>query len=130
MRPGAGAPKRLTGADIDGSVCGWSRDGKWIYLARPINGLIGANRIWKVSPEGAAPVPVTPGPGDGPAIESADGRFLFYLQDTSPTATLWRMRLPAGKPEKVLDAVFGLNFAVTDAVCSSSRAQTRLRSSF
>ena len=114
-RPGAGAPKRLTGADIDGTVCGWSRDGKWIYLARPINGPIGANRIWKVSPEGGAPVPVTPGPGDGPAIESADGRFLFYLQDSNAAATLWRMRLPAGEPEKILDAVFGLNFAVTDA---------------
>ena len=115
VRPGAGAPKRLTGADIEGTVCGWSRDGKWIYLARPINGLIGAKRIWKISPEGAAPVPVTPGPGDGRAIESADGRFLFYVQDSNAAAALWRMRLPAGEPEKILDAVFGLNFAVADA---------------
>jgi serine/threonine protein kinase len=114
VRPGAGAPKRLTGAGIDGLVCGWSRDGKWIYLSRPINGLTGASRIWKVSPNGGAPMPVTQSTGDGRAIESPDGRFLFYLLDSNPTAPLWRMRLPAGEPEKILDAVFGLNFAVTD----------------
>jgi hypothetical protein len=39
------------------------------------------------------------------------------------------MRLPAGEPEKILDAVFGLNFAVTDAgvffIASASQASVQ-----
>ncbi|HWR49690.1 MAG TPA: protein kinase [Bryobacteraceae bacterium] len=130
VSPGGGAPKRLTGTEIDAGVAGWSRDGKWIYLtSRPINGPIGANRIWKVSPDGGAPVPVTQGPGDGRAIESPDGRFLFFLQNHDPIGTLWRMRLPSGEPEEILDAVYGLNFAVTDTgvffIASASQASIR-----
>ena len=30
-------------------------------------------------------------------------------------ASLWRMLLPSGEPEKVLDSVYGLNFDVTNS---------------
>jgi len=109
-RAEGGAPKRLTSSDTDAGICGWSRDGKWIYYSSgPLNDI----RLWKIPREGGASVPVTRGRGAGRAIESADGRFLYYLQSEEPVSSLWRMPLPSGEPEKVLDSVYGFNFAVT-----------------
>ncbi len=44
VRPGGGAPKRLSGAEIDAGVAGWSRDGKWIYcsMAPPAARVVGS----------------------------------------------------------------------------------------
>jgi eukaryotic-like serine/threonine-protein kinase len=108
-----GAPKRLTGADIDAGLCGWSRDGKWVYYS---TGPLSENRVWKISRDGGAPAPVSDRLGRGMRfIESADGRAVFYeVADDTDAASLWRMPLPSGKPEKVLGSVYCLNFAVTD----------------
>ena len=109
-RAEGGAPKRLTRSDTDAGICGWSRDGQWIYYSSgPLNDI----RLWKIPREGGASVPVSRGRGAGRAIESADGRFLYYLQSEDPVSSLWRMPLPSGEPEKVLDSVYGFNFAVT-----------------
>ncbi|MEP6539423.1 MAG: protein kinase [Bryobacteraceae bacterium] len=115
VSPSGGASKRLTGAEIEAAPAGWSRDHKWLYISsRPAGNRITERRIWKISPDGRALVPVTRGPGLGRAIESPDARFLYYLQDDESIGSLWRMPLPSGEPEKILDAVFGLNFDITD----------------
>jgi Tol biopolymer transport system component len=114
IRATGGAPKRLTGADIDAGVNGWSRDGKWVYYS---TGLASESRIWRISAEGGTPEPVRSGLGRGRRfLESADGRAVFYeAADAGDTGSLWRMPLPSGKPEKVLESVYCLNYAVTDA---------------
>jgi hypothetical protein len=100
--------------DSEAAPAGWSRNGKWIYLDRgPADSRATEHRIWKITPDGSAVVPVTKGPALGRALESPDGRFLYYLRDSNTVAGLWRMRLPSGEPEKILDSVFGQNFAVT-----------------
>jgi Tol biopolymer transport system component len=110
VRSSGGAPRQLTTAHLDVAVSGWSRDGNWIYLssASPTGSL------QKISPAGGKPVMVTP-VGQGRAIESPDGRFLYLLKNADPVGTLWRMPLPSGEPEKILDSVYGFNFAITDA---------------
>lgn len=110
---GGGAPRRLV-TDSEAAPAGWSRNGKWIYLdSGPADSRATEHRIWKITPDGSAVVPVTKGPALGRALESPDGRFLYYLRDSNTVAGLWRMRLPSGEPEKILDSVFGQNFAVT-----------------
>jgi len=115
VSPSGGAARRLTGPEIEAAPAGWSRDGKWLYLSsQPAGNRITERRIWKISPDGRALAPVTRGPGLGRAIESPNARFLYYLQDDESIGSLWRMPLPSGQPEKILDAVFGLNFDITD----------------
>jgi hypothetical protein len=46
-------------------------------------------------------------------FESPDGRFLYYQRDSDETGGLWRMALPSGEAEKIIDSVFGLNVDVT-----------------
>jgi hypothetical protein len=114
MRASGGTPKRLTAENIDAGLCGWSRDGKWVYYW---SGSVTESRVWKISADGGAPVLVQSGRGRVRRFaESADGRSIFYeVADDGDTGEVWRIPLPSGKPEKVLDSVYCLSYAVTDA---------------
>lgn len=115
IRASGGAPRRLTGAGIDTSGGSWSRDGKWIYY---LSGSRSDERIWKILADAPNSPPVMVGRGGGPVTESADGRYLYYLDDggdEGEARELWRMPLPSGKPEKLLPSVCYNNYAVTDA---------------
>jgi len=94
-------PVRLTQSPSHDTAPSWSRDGTWVYFA--------SNRedgfqVWKMKPEpGAAPVRVTRGGGYA-ALESADGKTLFYVRPDA-TYSLWRMPAEGGEETPVLPAL-------------------------
>lgn len=51
--------KRLTYADTNEVLDGWSRDGKWIYFSSPVNDVARQNDIFRVSAEGGTPLEVS-----------------------------------------------------------------------
>lgn len=57
-------------------------------------------QLWKVSFKGGAPVQVTRNDGVY-AIESRDGRFLYYPKLAQPG--IWKMPLKGGEETRVLD---------------------------
>ncbi len=63
--------------DTNNGAANWSRDGKWIYFYSGHDG--GAYQIWKMPFAGGSPVRVTTN-GGVYAIESEDGRFLYYAK--------------------------------------------------
>lgn len=93
-----GRPRLLpTFPKSDNGAPNWSRDGKWIYFySTDEKGLF---QLWKIPFAGGVPVRVTRNGGIY-AIESEDGRFLYY---TKYLAGIWRIPLTGGKEEIVLD---------------------------
>jgi len=90
----------LPGAD--NGAPNWSRDGQWIYFySKHETGLF---QLWKVPFKGGSPVPVTRN-GGVYAIESDDGRFLYYSKLEQPG--VWRMPLIGGEETQVLDQPAG-----------------------
>ena len=55
------------------------------------------------------PKPLFPSGGDH-AVESPDGRFLYYLNKGG----LWKVPLEGGEETRVLESVFNDNFAIVD----------------
>jgi Tol biopolymer transport system component/DNA-binding winged helix-turn-helix (wHTH) protein len=89
----------------------WSRDGQWIYFYSDHDGR--PFQLWKVPFKGGPPVRVTKNGGIY-AIESDDGRFLYYSKFTQPG--IWKMPLNGGEEILVLDQPAGLhwyNWALT-----------------
>jgi Tol biopolymer transport system component len=107
--------RRLTSEPSIDGIPSWSADGRWIYFASTRAGVI--PDIWRVSPKGGAAVRVTRN-GRFEPQESADGRYLFYL-DRNPggllegTARLLRAPLAGGAEEVVLEHVRPFLWAVT-----------------
>jgi Tol biopolymer transport system component/DNA-binding winged helix-turn-helix (wHTH) protein len=102
-----GMPRLLPtvpGADNGGPS--WSRDGKWIYFYSVRGGA--PFQLWKVPLTGGPPVQITRNGGVF-AVESTDGRFLYYSKFESPG--IWKMPLSGGVEERVLDrAVWGFEW--------------------
>ena len=76
----------------------WSRDGRWIYF--------GSNRdrewqVWKSSKEGGQAVQVTRVKGAREAVESLDGKFLYYAKLKIPG--IWKIPVQGGEETKVLE---------------------------
>jgi dipeptidyl aminopeptidase/acylaminoacyl peptidase len=96
-----GLPERLTTTPTDERLPRYSRDGRWIYFTKLTNG---AEQTWKVSRSGGPPVQVTTH-GGADANESPDGRFLFLTKGSFSAGRLgiWRMSLPDGEPEKLVE---------------------------
>lgn len=105
-----GKLQRLTQDSADDKGPSYSRDGQWIYFS---SNRSGERQIWKVSAEGGAAVQVTRRGGILPA-ESVDGKFLYYLKDTTGHyfSSLWRMPLDGGEETQVLDTVYGNDYAL------------------
>jgi Tol biopolymer transport system component len=99
-----GTPRRFT---PDGWTTGggsWSRDGKWLYFGAK-------GKVWKAPASGGDPIEVAHG-GDTLPVESADGRFVYYLSRDEWLAPLLRSPTTGGEASQVLPAVFSLNFAL------------------
>jgi len=90
----------LPGADNGGPS--WSRDGKWIYFYSDWGGE--PFQLWKVPVQGGSPVQITRNGGVFGA-ESSDGRYLYFCK--TDARGIWKMSLPDGKEERVLDQAGG-----------------------
>jgi Tol biopolymer transport system component len=84
---GGGPPRRLTQNPGDDNVPSWSRDGRWVYFNSERNG---TRDIWRVPAEGGNEEQVTRGGSGLGALESMDGRTLFFRRryGRSPVAAL------------------------------------------
>lgn len=82
----------------DNLVPSWSRDGQWIYFTSKERGT--PFQLWKVPITGGPPVQITK-TGGLAAVESADGRFLYYVK--YELGGIWRMPLSGGDEVCVFD---------------------------
>jgi Tol biopolymer transport system component/DNA-binding winged helix-turn-helix (wHTH) protein len=98
-----GQPKRL-GSEAPES---WSRDGKWVYFHR-------GDEIWKRPALGGGRMIQITRTGGAQAVESSDGRLLYYLKENEEFTTLWKVPVEGGQETQVLESVCCQNFAVVD----------------
>jgi dipeptidyl aminopeptidase/acylaminoacyl peptidase len=112
-----GQPRRLTTEPSIDGVPSWSADGQWIYFASTRAGVV--PDVWRLSTNGGAATRLTRTGGFEPR-ESADGRYLFYL-DRAPAgvavngvARLMRVPVAGGEEEMVLDRVRPFLWAITE----------------
>jgi Tol biopolymer transport system component/DNA-binding winged helix-turn-helix (wHTH) protein len=106
LEVGGGMPRllpTLPGADNGGPS--WSRDGKWIYFYSVRGGA--PFQLWKVPLKGGPPVQITRNGGLF-AVESADGRFLYYSKFEA--FGIWKIPLSGGVEEPVLDRAGGFEW--------------------
>jgi Tol biopolymer transport system component/DNA-binding winged helix-turn-helix (wHTH) protein len=82
----------------DNGAPSWSRDGQWIYFYSDHEK--GPFQLWKVPLQGGTPVQVTRN-GGVYAMESNDGRFLYYAKYEEPG--IWRMPLAGGEEVRILE---------------------------
>jgi sugar lactone lactonase YvrE len=91
----------------------FSRDGKSIYFS---SNRRGKDDAYRVALTGGDPQRMTDGDG-GPALESADGAFVYFLQSGGDPGigcrSLFELRTSEGRARKVADAVCNRGFAVT-----------------
>lgn len=104
---GGGRPRNLATKVVNGLFPNFSRDGRWIYFCDA------KSRVWKIPVSGGAAVPVTKDKGSL-AIESHDGRDLYYAEGAERPSSLWRMPVAGGTPEKILDGVLFATFDVIE----------------
>jgi Tol biopolymer transport system component/DNA-binding winged helix-turn-helix (wHTH) protein len=97
-----GQPKRL-GSETPQS---WSRDGKWVYFHK-------GNEVWKRPVAGGTGIQITRS-GGAQALESPDGRLLYYLKEDEEFTSLWKVPVEGGQETQVLESVCCQNFAVVD----------------
>lgn len=99
----SGQPRLVaTFPGADNGAPNWSRDGQWIYFYSAHES--GPFQLWKAPVKGGSAVRVTKN-GGVYAIESDDGRFLYYAKFEQPG--LWKMPLEGGEETQVLDQPLG-----------------------
>jgi len=104
-----GRPKRLSPEEVPRT---FSRDGQWVYFKSARSG---SPQIWKSPVNGGDPIQVTRHGADEWAVESTDGRFLYYLNPSGwPESSLWRIPVQGGQETRVLKSLFCSNFAIAD----------------
>jgi len=108
MRASGGKPVRLTTDPAEDDVPSWSRDGNWIYFASKRTGQYEG---WKVPAAGGEAVRITRN-GGGPAVESPDGKSIYYIKGDYYSGSLWRMPLNGGGETQVLPSVNLRTFAL------------------
>jgi Tol biopolymer transport system component/DNA-binding winged helix-turn-helix (wHTH) protein len=107
-----GKPRNLTAHFGDGGFPSFSRDGEWIYFA---SARTGKPMIYKLPATGGDVVQVSHSSGLL-AIESFDGAYLFYVEDTTADrpGPLVRLSLKGGEVIKLQENVVSRSFAVID----------------
>jgi Tol biopolymer transport system component/DNA-binding winged helix-turn-helix (wHTH) protein len=92
-----GTPHMLaTFAGSNNGAPNWSRDGKWLYFYSGHDS--GAYQLWKIPFTGGPPVRMTTD-GGVYAIESEDGRFLYYAKYTG--CGVWKRTLETGEESRL-----------------------------
>jgi Tol biopolymer transport system component len=88
--------RKLTTGTTNDVAPAWSHDGKWIYFeSEREDGL----QIWRV-PAGGGPATRLTKNGGAMALESADGKLLFYSNNAAPG--LWVLRFEGAPPYQIL----------------------------
>jgi Tol biopolymer transport system component/DNA-binding winged helix-turn-helix (wHTH) protein len=88
-----GKPKRVPESlskDGDGT---WSHDGKWFYVSSKRSG---ESQLWKIPLDGGAAMQLTRRGCAGHAVESPDGRFVYYLRSAEYQGSTELWRVPSG----------------------------------
>lgn len=88
----------------------WSRDGRWIYYSSKRSGDL---QIWKIPAAGGEPVPVTKNGNVREAIESPDGKHLYYVK-ASTVPGIWRVPVDGGDEVQVIDRGWPGRWALID----------------
>jgi Tol biopolymer transport system component len=106
-------PVRLTPSPRHETAPSWSRDGAWIYF--------GSNReddmqVWKMRPEPGAPALRVTRDGGYAALESADGKALFYSR-AGPEWTLRKVPTEGGEETEVLPHI--VNWGAFDVTATA-----------
>ena len=105
-----GRPQLLAIEDMQN----WSRDGKWIYFGSSRSGDSQLwKRPWPLAEHASQPVQVTKKGFTDLAIESPDGKFVYYLKRIDKyESSLWRLPVEGGEETQVLGSIVYDNFAV------------------
>lgn len=97
-----GQPQRLTVEPVDEFVPSWSHDGKWIYFSRQRQGeSLGRYNIWRVPAAGGQAEQVTKEQSHH-ALESPDGKVLYYRRTPMSFSPLYAMPLAGGPEVEIL----------------------------
>ncbi len=95
-----GTARPLSKTPQDELAPSWSHDGTWIYFASQDSGTW---EVWRTRADGSGPREQVTRNGGRVALEDAEGAWLYYTKPQQPG--LWRMALPDGAEEQVLDAL-------------------------
>jgi Tol biopolymer transport system component len=88
-----GAARAVATDGVEASVPAWSRDGRWLFFG-------GIDQIFKVRPEGGAPIQITRQGGFAPEA-SPDGRRVYYGVYASGDSVLWSASVEGGDERPV-----------------------------
>jgi Tol biopolymer transport system component len=107
-----GKPKRLPLDDFED----WSRDGKWLYFGSQRDG---NRQLWKMpwssNLQEEKAIQITKKGFAREAIESPDGKFVYYLKNpTGESYALWRVPVNGGEETQVLKSILNNNFTVAN----------------
>jgi eukaryotic-like serine/threonine-protein kinase len=108
-----GKPRNVTVAPTGDAFPGFSSDGNWIYFTSNRGGGERTS-IWKMPSSGGPAVQIAQGLGTL-SQTSADGAYVYYLDNWNRSGALWRVAAAGGPATKVLDGVLSSNFALTKA---------------
>jgi Tol biopolymer transport system component len=118
-----GAQREIAAGGTSNMLPSWSRDGRWIYFG---SNRTGRNEVWKVPAEGGEARQVTRHGGFA-ALESRDGRSLYFTRSEASDTGLFGMRLPDGEESQVLPSVVFHNFdVVSDGIYFASAEAQQL----
>ena len=92
-------PRRLSDGSLNCAAPSWSRDGQWIYLASDRGG---SWQVWKMPAAGGDSLQVTSN-GGYEAMESPDGRFVYYNKYGFSTEGIFRIPVEGGQETRVFD---------------------------
>jgi serine/threonine protein kinase len=96
-------PVKITNNSATDHSPRYSRDGRWLYFN---SNRSGSWQIWKIPMQGGRATQVTEN-GGYIVYESYDGMWVYYRK--YDTQGVWRMALPKGEEEVVLNYKIGLN---------------------
>jgi Tol biopolymer transport system component len=87
-----GQVRRLTYADVNEQLNGWSRDGRWLYFSSPVNDISRQNDIFRVSIEGGTPLEVSRERylNEFQAAPSPDGQSIALMAKGISSTQWWR----------------------------------------